>query len=105
MIDDAASDHETWVESTTCYSTQGMPCFLGMLVLVLVRQRFFLRYHRCHRVLVLTIIKPVPERVETIFHEIFRGSEINPGVNWSPISSKCFLKRLQLRARSINIHE
>lgn len=55
VVDDAAGDHETWVEGSPGNPTKRMPC---------------------------SVVKPIPEFVEAIRNQVFRSSKVEPGVDW-----------------------
>ena len=55
MVDDAAGDHETWVEGSSGNPTKRVPC---------------------------SVVKPIPEFVEAIRNQVFRSSKVEPGVDW-----------------------
>ena len=55
MVDGAACHHEAGVEGSSCNSAEGMPC---------------------------SVVKPVPELVKAICHEILGSSEVEPGIDW-----------------------
>lgn len=55
MVDDAAGDHEAGVEGSSSDTAERVPG---------------------------TVIKPVPEAVESIGDQVFCSSEIEPRVDW-----------------------
>lgn len=60
MVDGAAGDHKTGVQSTAGDASQRMPC---------------------------SVVEPVPELVESVGDEIFGSSEVEPRIDcWGSIS-------------------
>jgi hypothetical protein len=60
VVDNAAGHHQTRVEGTSSNSSKGMPC---------------------------SVIKPIPEVVESIGDEVLGRTEVEPRVNYNGVSS------------------
>src|SRR5690242_6319799 len=82
MVDDAAGDHQSGVQSTTCNATERMPCSCLLCqssALTLGTRRVC---ERCgEEAERRTVIEPVPEAVEAILYKVFCCSEIEPWID------------------------
>lgn len=61
MINDARSNHKTRIQSATSDTAQRMPC---------------------------SVIKPIPKLVESVGHEVFGCTEVEPGVNYQELAGR-----------------
>lgn len=77
VVNDAAGNHESGVESTTSNSSQRMPCsYMPLLVQAISRSS------RAWGTEKRTVIEPVPEAVEAILNEVLGGPEVKPGIDY-----------------------
>ena len=102
MVNDAAGDHETRVESSPRDATQWMPCsyFFPLISFPLDSPKAISRSNGmtlpqwtcghcyCIGTRRLTVIEPVPEFVESMLCQVLCGSEIEPRVDCGTIRHK-----------------